>query len=243
MEYGDFELTDPRRNAILRGLPPAELTRVLGAGEFVDVEVRHLVHSPEKAIDHVYLPITAVFSHVVTVEDEVVVEVGTIGPEGLVGVPAYLGVTRSPHSVFCQVAGQAVRLGLDDLAELQIGDGALHAMLNRYVQSLMVQMSQNVACNRIHTVEERAARWLLTTQDRVGADTFPLTQQFLAQMLGVRRPTVSLTAGILQSARLITYTRGIVTVTDRDRLLDVACDCYGFIRDETARLMLPPADG
>ena len=101
---------------------------------------------------------------------------------------------------------------------------------------MLVQLAQNVACNRIHTTEERAARWLLMTQDRVGADRFPLTQEFLARMLGVRRPTVSLTARVLQWAGLISYTRGQITILDRDRLLETACDCYRLIHEEMQRL-------
>jgi CRP-like cAMP-binding protein len=234
---------DIRGNAVLAGLPPRELERMVAVGQAVAVATGDEVYSREHPVEHVYFPLTAVFSYVAVVDDEIVVEVGTIGREGMVGVPGYLGVTHSPHRTFCQVPGDAVRVTLEELRGLLVDDGALHDMLNRYVQALMVQMAQNVACNRIHSTEERAARWLLTTQDRVTADTFPLTQQFLAQMLGVRRPTVSLTAGTLQSAGLIRYTRGIVTVTDREGLIESSCDCYRLIRDETDRLMHPASRG
>ena len=240
-EGPSYAKTDPRRNAILRQLPAPEYERVIAAGEVVSAELRDEVYSPQTPVEHVYFPLSCVYSYVATVDDEVLVEVGTIGLEGMVGLPAFLGITHSPHIVFCQVPGSALRLSVQQLRDLLVGDGALHASLNRSVQALMVQIAQNVACNRIHSTEARSARWLLTTQDRVGAETFTLTQQFLAQMLGVRRPTVSQTARNLQTAGLISYTRGTVTITDRARLIEAACDCYQIVRDETQRLMEAPA--
>jgi CRP-like cAMP-binding protein len=229
--------TDPRRNTILRRLPQAEYERVTAVGKVVTAELRDEVYSPQSAVEDVYFPLSCVYSYVAAVEEEILVEVGTIGLEGMVGLPAFLGVTHSPHTVFCQVPGSALRLTVPQLRELLVGDGSLHRLLNRYVQALMVQIAQNVACNRTHATDERAARWLLTTQDRVGEETFPLTQEFLAQMLGVRRPTVSVTARRLQSAGLISYSRGTVTIIDRGRLTEAACDCYAIVRDETRRLM------
>lgn len=227
---------DPRANAILRSLPPDEYERVVAVCEPMEVQTRLEVYKPDTLIEDLYFPLGCVFSHVALVDDEVVVEVGTIGREGVVGLPVFLGTVRSPNSVFCQVPGPALRLSADDLAEVLRGDGSLHSLLHRYTQALIIQLAQNVACNQTHTTEERAARWLLMTQDRVGADQFPLTQQFLAQMLGVRRPTVSLTAGILQSAGLIRYTRGVITITNREELLEAACDCYRLLREEFDRL-------
>jgi len=228
---------DPRRNAILRALRAEEYQRVVDACEPVRMEVRDRVYGPGEPIPHLYFALSCVFSHVAVVDEEVVVEVGTIGPEGVVGLPLFLGATHSPNEVFCQIAGDALRLPAEALAQVLSGDGHLHASMHRYTQALLIQLGQNAACNRIHTAEERAARWLLMTQDRVGSREFPLTQQFLAQMLGVRRPTVSLTARVLQSAGLVRYTRGVVTIVDRGRLLEVACDCYGIVRREFDRLL------
>lgn len=228
--------TDPHRNATLRALPEDELARVLEAGEVTEVEVRHEVYSKDRAVEAVYFPLTSVFSYVAETGGDFNVEVGTIGPEGMVGLPAFLGVTHSPHSSFCQVPGTAFRLGVGILQRLQVGDGALHQRLHRYTQALMVQMAQNVACNRSHPAEQRAARWLLTTRDRVTSDTFPLTQEFLSQMLGVRRPTMSETARALQARGLISYRRGNLTVLDRERLHEAACQCYDIIREEFDRL-------
>ena len=231
-----MEHPDPRTNAILQSLPADEYERLVAMCEPLEVEVRHEVYTPDTQIDDLYFPLGCVFSHVALVDDDIVVEVGTIGREGVVGLPAFLGTTRSPNSVFCQVPGPALRLATEDLFRMLQDDGTLHNRLHRYTQALIIQLAQNVGCNRVHTIEERAARWLLMTQDRVGADQFELTQQFLAQMLGVRRPTVSLTAGILQNAGLIRYTRGNITITDRDGLLEAACDCYRIIRDQFDRL-------
>ena len=150
----------------------------------------------------------------------------------MVGLPLFLGVTTSPTAAFCQIPGRAARLSARDLAEFLSGDGRLHSLLHRYTQTTMAQLSQNVVCNSAHTAEQRAARWLLTSSDRVRSDRFLLTQEFLAQMLGVRRPTVSEVASKLQADGLISYSRGTITITDRPRLTNVACDCYRVIKEE-----------
>jgi CRP-like cAMP-binding protein len=224
-------------NAILASLPAEELSRMQPHLEIVEVGTKTMVYDRMRPIECVYFPVNAVFSFVATVDDEVVVEVGTIGKEGMVGLPAFLGSSVSPDSAFSQVAGLAACMEVTDFHAVLRSDGHLHDRLLRYTQAFIVQVAQNTACNRIHTTEERAARWLLTTADRVGAEEFVLTQQFLAQMLGVRRPTVSLTAGILQAAGLITYTRGRVRIVDREQLEQSACDCYAIVRDEFARFL------
>lgn len=228
---------DPAKNAIIGALPEDERKRLLAVCEPLEVALRHQVYAPEQPIDHLYFPLSAVFSHVALVDDEVVVEVGTIGREGVAGLPAFLGATRSPNTVFCQVPGAALRVSTADLFQVLTGGGILHNRLHRYTQAMIIQLAQNVACNRMHTTEERAARWLLMTRDRVDSDEFPLTQQFLAQMLGVRRPTVSLTAGILQTAGLISYTRGVITITDPKGLEDAACVCYDTLRQQFDALL------
>jgi CRP-like cAMP-binding protein len=185
----------------------------------------------------VYFPISAVFFLVATAGERVVVEVATIGREGMVGLPLFLGVGSSPHACFCQVAGSAARLSAEGLRLALSGDGALHGLLNRYTQGTMVQIAQNVVCNIAHTAEQRACRWLLTTHDRVGRDQFPLTQDFLAQMLGVRRPTVSETASRLQADDLIRYRRGVMTICNRAALERMACPCYAVVKGEFDAMM------
>ena len=230
---------EPARNFILGALPGDEYRELSDLLEPVEVETRQLIYDSGKPIRHVYFPTTTVTSMVSHIQDEVAVEVATVGREGMVGLPVFLGVTASPNTVFAQIAGAALRLSADDLRTVLVGDGALHRQLHRYVQAMMVQLSQNVACNRLHTTEERAARWLLMTADRVGSTRFSLTQEFLAQMLGVRRATVSLTAGLLHNAGLISYRRGAITIDDRDGLEEAACECYDIVHAEFDKLTQP----
>jgi CRP-like cAMP-binding protein len=231
---------DPRRNVLLGLLPEEEFRRLEPALEVVPLDVRDPLYEAGTTIEHVWFPLDAVLSVLATIEGEAAVEVATVGFEGMSGLPAFLGTAVSPHDSYCQVAGTAVRLATRDLHRFLASDGALHDLLHRYTQATMVQLSQNVACNRLHTTEERCARWLLQTRDRVGADEFGLTQEFLAQMLGVRRGTVSLTAGVLQQAGIIRYTRGRITVVDAGALHEAACDCYGIVQAAYRRLTAAP---
>lgn len=227
---------DPRKNAVLQQLPDAEFQRLLDRAELVDAQVRDQVYMPGKPTAAVYFPLSAVYSLVAVADERIVVEVATVGHEGMVGLPLFLGASSSPHAAFCQIPGQAVRLGADDLRRVLSDDGVLHRVLNRLTQATMVQVAQNVVCNNSHELEQRAARWLLTTRDRVNGDSYPLTQEFLAQMLGARRPTVSQTARRLQDRGLIRYSRGVVHLLDRDGLQELACSCYNIVRREFAAM-------
>jgi CRP-like cAMP-binding protein len=226
-------------NFILAAIPDQEYGQMRDRLQPVDLRVKDMLYQADEPIDYVYFPTTAVLSMIAQVDGETPVEVATIGREGMAGLPVFLGVTTSPNTVFAQIPGVVLRMRADQLREVLTDDGTLHRQLHRYIQASMVQLAQSVACNRLHSTEERAARWLLTTADRVGADRFPLTQEFLAQMLGVRRPTVSLTAGLLQNAGLISYRRGVITIDDRAGLQEVACDCYGIVHGEFDRLTEP----
>jgi CRP-like cAMP-binding protein len=231
---GDY---DPRRNHLLGGLDDDEFDRVAGLLEPYDASIRTQVHDPGARIEHVYFPLHCVFSLVAGVGRSTV-EVNTIGFEGMVGLPVFLGSAVSPHSAFCQVPGPAVRIRSTALVDfLSSGDGSMHSRLHRYTQSTIVQLAQSVACNQLHSTEQRAARWLLMTRDRVAADTFPMTQQFLAQMLGVRRATVSGVATALQQAGTITYQRGVISIADTAALEATTCECYRLVRDEHEQLL------
>jgi CRP-like cAMP-binding protein len=219
------------QNAILAALGDEELGRLRSMLDLVEVELKEEVYQYREPITGVYFPISAVYS-IVGLADGETVEVGTVGFEGMVGLPLFLGATTSPTTAFCQIPGQAARLSAADLVEFLADDGQLHSVLHRYTQTTMAELSQNVVCNSAHTTTQRAARWLLTTGDRVRSDRFPLTQEFLAQMLGVRRPTVSDVASKLQSEGLISYSRGTIVITDRLRLNEAACDCYRIIKAE-----------
>lgn len=221
-----------RRNAILAQLPEPELGALRPHLQLEQTEIKTPAYEPGKPIADIYFPLTSVYSLVAMADGQIQLEVATVGYEGMVGLPVYLGAASSPQAAFCQVAGETVRIGVEEFRQALSRDGTLHALLNRFTQATMVQVSQNVVCNRSHATAARMARWLLTTQDRVGRDEFALTQEFLAQMLGVHRPTVSETAQRLQAEGHIRYRRGIVTVTDRDVLERKACECYRVVKAE-----------
>jgi CRP-like cAMP-binding protein len=224
-----------RRNRLLAALPEVEQQRLAGELQLVDLGLRDLLYEVDQPISSVYFPLGCVLSLVAPVGDDAV-EVATVGPEGMVGLPAFLGAVTSAHRVYCQLPGPALQLSVDALAQFLPGDGELHRLLHRYTQAVMVFLGQSVACNRLHTVEQRCARWLAHTHDRVDQDRFPLTQEFLAQMLGVRRASVSVSAQTLQQAGLIHYSRGRITVLDPKGLRAAACPCYLIIRREFDKL-------
>lgn len=227
---------DLRRNAILAALPDPEFDRLRPWLELVGAEMRDKVYEPGKPVTHLYFPISSVYSMVGLADGEAVVEVATVGREGMVGLPVFLGQPSSPHAAFCQIPGPAARLPAAQLTAVLSDDGALHGLLNRFTQATMIQIAQNVVCNSTHSLAQRAARWLLTSHDRVCRDEFALTQQFLGQMLGARRPTVSETASKLQAQGFIRYSRGNLTVIDRRGLEQVTCSCYGIVRAEFDKL-------
>jgi CRP-like cAMP-binding protein len=224
------------RNRLLAALPVQERWRLGPELRLVELGMREQIYDIGEAITQVYFPVNCVISVVAAVEDDVAVEVAMVGLEGMAGLPAFLGGAASPHRCFCQVPGQALRLDTVTLRRFLAGDGALHDLLHRYTEAVMVFLAQNIACNRLHSTEERTARWLAQTDDRVGSDSFQITQDFLAQMLGVRRATVSESARTLHQAGLIRYSRGRITVVDRDGLQAAACQCYLTIRHEFDKL-------
>jgi len=225
-----------QRNRLLAALPAEERLRLGSELRLVELGMREQIYDPGDPITEIYFPVNCVISMVAAVEDDVAVEVAMVGLEGMTGLPAFLGIAASAHRSFCQVPGQALRLETVTLRRFLAGDGALHDLLHRYTQAVMVFLAQNLVCNRLHYTEERTARWLAQTHDRVGSDSFQITQDFLAQMLGVRRATVSESARTLQQAGLIRYSRGRITVLDRDRLQAAACTCYLTIRNEFDKL-------
>ena len=165
------------------------------------------------------------------------VETGTIGSEGMVGLAWFLGADRAPDQAICQIAGSAKRMDASVLSDATLRDGELGNLLLRYTNAVIKMIAQTAACNRLHPVEERLSRWLLMTLDRVGSTNFPLTQEFMATMLGVRRPTVNIAGSTLQKAGLIRYSRGKITVLDRAGLEAASCECYAQIRDEFSRAL------
>jgi CRP-like cAMP-binding protein len=225
----------PGENALLAALPREQRERL--PLERVSMRLKDVIYEPDGPITHVYFPLTGVYSLLVIMSDGLGVEAGTVGNEGMVGMPVFLGAERSPHRAFAQVPGECLRMSAEDFRKELQRRGPLHERIQRYNQGLLNQMAYSVACNRLHSVEERMCRWLLMCRDRVGTDRFLLTQEFLAQLLGVRRPSVTVVAGVLQKAGLIAYTRGQVLILDPERLEAASCECYRVVKDEFDRLL------
>jgi CRP-like cAMP-binding protein len=222
---------DLEANRILAAMSPEEKKRLLPALVPVRLPIKVVLFEPGQAVEAVHFPLDGVVSLVTPLDDGAIVEVATVGNEGIVGVPLVAGGSLAVRAI-SQVAGRALRMsGPAFLAEVERG-GMLGILVRRYTQALFGQISQAAACNRLHTNEERLSRWLLMSHDRVGLDQFAITHEFLGQMLGSRRATVTLSAGILQAAELIRYQRGHVTILDRPGLEDVACECYRVIKAE-----------
>jgi CRP-like cAMP-binding protein len=223
-----------RRNSVLGGLPEGALAAMLPDLSETPLPAGRVLHEPGIAISEVYFPLVGVVSVVADLGDDQIVETATIGREGMVGISVYLGADAPTERSLVQVPGRALTMTAEDLREhVTDVDGPLTAMLRRSAQTLFTQVSRNAACNRVHTVRRRAARWLLMTADRMDSPSFELTQHFLAEMLAVRRTSVSDVAQSLAEDGCITYTRGLITITDRPRLQSHACTCYEAIRRAT----------
>ena len=220
-----------RRNRLLDRLGDAELVDIEPDLEGVTLEFRETLHEQAAPVTTVYFPITGIVSVVSDLAEGEVVETGTIGCEGVVGLSAFLGSSLSPARHLCQVPGTAYRMSSEALRVHSEQLPSLRQALLRYSNSMMAMLARTAACNRAHGVEERLARWLLMTRDRAHSGEFTLTQEFLAQMLGVRRPSVSLAGAALQRAGLITYSRGRIKILDQAGLEEASCGCYRFIRE------------
>jgi len=226
----------PSRNRILAALPPSELSRVSEELEPFALPIHTVLYEADTPISHVYFPTSGCVS-MVNVMQEGAVEVGTIGFEGFAGLPLLLDDDRMPTRAFVQLTGKSYRMQAAIFQKSLEQNPIFERLLNRHSLALFNQAAQSVACNRLHTLESRCARWLLMTHDRMRLEPFMLTHEFLSYMLGVHRPAVTLAAGVLQRAGLIRYTRGKVTVLDRAGLEAVACACYDVTRKNYERLI------
>jgi CRP-like cAMP-binding protein len=225
-------------NKLLAALPPADYRRILPSLTTVPLKFKQVLHKHGEKIDTVYFPGLGSCSITNVMTDGRMVEVATIGPEGMVGMTVFLGGDVSPGEAFVQVPvgdGQSMPVGAfkRELAR----QGAFHDLISRYSQALHVLMMQSIACNSLHSVEERCSRWLLMTHDRAGSDHFRLTHEFLGFMLGVRRPTVSLVLGTLHKAGVIANGTRKITVVNRKGLEDASCECYQAVRAAFDRLL------
>lgn len=214
-------------NRLLAALPPDDYKRILPNLDLVPLKLKQLLHKPGEPIDYVYFPGGGFCSVVTVLSDGRMVEVATIGREGMVGVGASADFPLGAAAVMVQAAsGTCYRMSAAAFRREMDRRGAFYELLTRWALGLMGFVMQSTACNAVHSIEQRLARWLLLAHDRMGADEFPLTQEFVAMMLGAARPTVTVVAGALQKARLITYHRGNVTIVDRKRLESASCECY-----------------
>src|SRR3984893_10682203 len=226
----------PGQHRLLATLPKDDFNRLLPHLEKVSLPLRDILYEANGTIAHVFFPIVGVDSLVI-MDSGYIHEVGIIGNEGLVGTPVFLGSDRSPTRAIAQIPGAALRMESEVFQKELRRRGPLHGLVQRFTQAMINQISQSIVCNHRHSVEKRMCRWLLMSHDRVGADGFPLTHEFLAQMLGVCRPTVTAVAGTLQKSGLIQYHRGRIPVIDRKGLVAATCECYEVIANESARLL------
>jgi CRP-like cAMP-binding protein len=225
-------------NRLLRALPPAEHERLIADSTREAFGLKQVLLEPGEAIHTVYFPRSGVVSLLTRMDDGSSIEIVTVGNEGIVGVPVFLGARGMGARDFyqVQVPGEMIAMSVGAFLKASRRD-PLRALVQRYIQALFTQVTQQVACNGLHSIEERCSRWMLSTHDRVGSNEFPLTQEFLAQMLGVRRASVTLAAGVLQRAGFICYSRGQVAIIDREGLENVSCECYRIVRTEFNRLL------
>jgi len=224
-------------NHILAALPGSEYRRIAPKLEAAPFRRGQTLYELDKPITHVYFPGNGVASMVTRLEEGGIIEVATIGNEGVVGLSAYVGNGRSVMEVFVQIPGDAVRLRADIFRRVIQGSPAWRDLVRRYSQALLTQVGQSAACNRAHSVEKRCARWLLMSHDRVLGNEIALTQEYLGEMLGVRRASVTQAASKLKRRKLIDYHRGKIRVLDRKGLERAACECYKFIREHQDRLV------
>ncbi|GAA6622080.1 Crp/Fnr family transcriptional regulator [Scytonema sp. NUACC26] len=225
----------PIDNRLLSVLPDEVYRKLLPHLETVPLSFKQVLFQPGRSIDYVYFPIHSVVSLLTTMADGTQAEVGLIGYEGMVGISVVLGIPTTPLRAVVQISGEAVRMRTDIFKTVMCEKTLLQEVLLQYTHVLIVQISQSVACNNFHSVEQRMCRWLLMIHDRMRKNKFPLTQESLSQILGVRRASVGAVARKLRTSRLIDYDRGEITILNRLELETIACECYDISRTELDR--------
>ncbi len=224
-------------NRLLAALPREEYERLCPYLETVSFDLGEVIYESGQHLDYVYFPTTAIISLLYLMEDGSSAEMGLTGNEGVVGIALFMGGGTMPNRAVVQSAGGAVRLKAKALQnEFALGSKFQYLLL-RYTQALITQISQTAVCNRLHSVEQQLSRWLLLSHDRVEADELVMTQELIADMLGVRREGVTVAAGRLQDDGAISYARGHIQILDRRKLEAIACECYKVVKDEFDRLL------
>ena len=227
-------------NLLLSLLPEEEYQMLRLHLEYCPTPAKTILFERGKAIRHVYFPLSGAHSVLAVMEDGAAVEVGTVGYEGMSTVDVLTGSTLATETTICQIPGDSLRMPVEKFNEVLQKAKELRRLAYRFLQAYLSQVSQSVACNRLHPTEERFARWLLASNDRARSNTFQLTQEFLADMLGVHRPSVSLIARNFQQAGLLTYRRGVITILDREGIEEASCECYAVVRAQFERALGKP---
>ncbi len=231
------EQNDPLKNYLLASLPKEELERILPKLEPIPLKLGKVLYESGNKMEHAYFPTTSIVSLLYVMENGSTAEIGVIGNDGIVGIALFMGGDTTPNRAVVQAAGLAFKMKAKDLkAEFALG-GVFHNMLLRFTQALLTQISQTAVCNRLHSVEEQLCRWLLLSHDRLQSDKLVMTHDLISNMLGVRREGITLAAQKLAKQSLITNVRGTITVTDRQGLERVVCECYKVVSDEYNRLL------
>lgn len=224
-------------NHLLASLSREEQAHLLPGLEPIVLALGDTVYESGRSLDYLYFPTSCIVSLVYTMENGVTAEMGLVGNEGAVGIALFMGGDTMPNRAVVQMAGNAVRMKAGLLHEEFKRSGTFQFKLLRYTQALITQIAQTAVCNRLHSVEQRLCRWLLLCHDRAGANELQMTQEFISQMLGGRRQSVTVSAGRLQDAGLIDYSRGHIKVLDRKGLEAAACECYQVVKTEFDRLL------
>jgi CRP-like cAMP-binding protein len=234
------KVTQSFKNRLLELCDDDDVERLSTHLEPVTLEYKRALYEPDRPIEWAYFPTSGVVSLVITMQNGAAAEVGTVGNEGMVGVPLLLGDDRTPASAYVQVPGSALRLRASVLVGELRRNGALRETLSRYVHAVLNQVALTAACNALHSVEQRCCRWFLMTHDRVQSDKFLLTQEFLGMMLGVQRTSVTSAANALRKRGIVDYRRGEVTILNRQEIEKCSCECYAVGKREFDRLLGAP---
>jgi CRP-like cAMP-binding protein len=228
---------DPRQNRLVAALPTPESERLLAHLELVSMPLGHVLYESGSELHHVYFPTTAIVSLLYVMMDGASAEIAVVGNEGIIGVALFMGGETMPNRAVVQSAGHAYRLRGQLFKEEFNRSGEVQHLLLRYTQALLTQMAQTAVCNRHHSLDQQLCRWLLLSLDRLPSNDLVMTQELIANMLGVRREGVTAAAGNLQRAGLIEYHRGRITVLDRTGLEARVCECYAVVKKEFDRLL------
>jgi CRP-like cAMP-binding protein len=227
----------PQQNYLLAALPAAEFDRLAPELELVSMPLGEALYESGGRLQHVYFPTTAIVSLLYVMENGASAEIAIVGKEGILGISLFMGGETTPNRAVVQSAGHGYRLKAELLKQEFRRAGPVMDLLLRYTQALITQMAQTAACNRHHSIEQQLCRWLLLSLDRLSTFELTMTQELIANMLGVRREGVTEAAGKLQRAGIIRYSRGRITVLDRDRLEQDVCECYAVVKKEFERLL------